>query len=1016
MAHAKAAVRSRDEAEDLESVLAGGIDLDALNHVNERPLEIGEKAEDAVDYGDIDDDDLAEEEEEEEEEEDGERRSGSFDLSRDGLGVDHTAELADISGIPTEPNASNGLTADSLDDLFGDVPSSPRQETAQASLVTGDVSYDFDGDEVFGKPIGPIHDDPAISTPAQDSFLDQTTQGDDDEDLFGGVFQDALASDEFQQQQQLFARSRAAFGYTDIPPPPENEEEALASMWPKFEKHSVPNFMELMPPKKAHYVGKIPLKPPKPIQPTKVSLEIEADQEKAFKLSAGQQKRAYNPEKDVGMIPILFHDEELDSSNDDEASDHEHDLVGGKTWQDFQAICADFDSIFDSPALERSSQSSPKQGNDDDLFGEAALDDLQGPTAKRRKLNDFGSDIQNILNAPTFECPSFDNFEKLTTKIAKRPILDLNDPHLLLIEQTEHEEKKPKNTLAFRDGRVVSTTNFLRRYNNSNDEAYDKLKQNHQNKVRNTLGSLTINHSLPALRLQWPYYKTKLAKSDARSFHRPLAAFTPRVPITFDSPKHIKRKYIKGKKPEELFNNTSDLSFADNSSVLLLEYSEEYPTMVQNFGMASRLVNYYRKKNVDDAERPRADIGETTVLLPNDTSPLTQFGEINAGEMTPAIFNSMFKAPLYEHQPKTTDFLMVRSTTGVHGSKWYLRNIEHLRVVGQQFPSVEVPPPGGRKVTTASKNRLKMICYRLMKKSTDHRIAVTEVTPHIADSSDMQNRQKMKDFLKFDKENKEWVMPAGAIMPNSQTIRDYVSPEDVCLLESMQVGEQHLEDEGFGNEYLEGQNEDDEVKETGQSVEQQLAPWRTTKNFLNAAANKAMLQVHGEGDPTGRGEAFSFLKVSMKGGFRALGESVEDKIDAKKLKEYGGHNYNVQKQAEQYRDTIHHVWEAQKNSLSTAIEHSDPESDPDDVSDPGRRSISRTDFVSSGLFKRRDDETASHLSKFSTDSQSGRVLKIYRKVRDASGHVREEVQVIEDPRVWKKYVALKNKSKLDSIE
>ena len=634
--------------------------------------------------------------------------------------------------------------------------------------------------------------------------------------------------------------------------------------------------------------------------------------------------------------------------------------------------------------------------------------------SQRRKLNNLGSDVQNILHAPRFECPSFDNYEKLTSKIAKRPILNLNDPYLLLVEEVDKPTQRPKNVVAFRDGRPVSVKDALRRYNISNDEAYDKLKQNHQHKVRSTLGNLTITHSMPAQRLQYPYYRVKLSKSEARSIHRPVAQFKTDT-IVFETPKLIKKKHLRGKDTQAIFAQTSDLSFADNSQVLLLEHSEEYPTVLPNFGMGSRLVNYYRKKHADDTERPKTEIGETSVLLPNDTSPLTQFGEIKAGELTPAIFNSMFKAPVYEHEPKPTDFLMVRSSTGVGGSKYYLRNINHLRVVGQQFPSVEVPPPGGRKVTTASKNRLRMICYRLMKRDPKHRISVQDVTQHVADSSDMQNRQKMKDFLRFDKENKEWVVPPGQSLPDVDVIRSLVSPEDVCLLESMQVGEQRLEDEGFGSEFLDAQNEDDEVKE-GQSVEQQLAPWQTTKNFLNAAANKAMLQIHGEGDPTGRGEAFSFLKVSMKGGFRALGESVEDKLDAKKLKEYGGHNYNVQKQAEQYRDTIHHVWEAQKQSLSTTIEHSDPEPDPDDISEP-RRSVSRTDFTPSGLFKRRDDETVSHMSKYSTDSTSGKILKIYRNVKDSlTGNIKEEVDVVDDPRVWKRYLALKNKSKLDSIE
>ena len=569
--------------------------------------------------------------------------------------------------------------------------------------------------------------------------------------------------------------------------------------------------------------------------------------------------------------------------------------------------------------------------------------------------------------------------------------------------------------MAIKNGRPASVKDALRRYNISNDEAYDKLKQNHQHKVRSTLGNLTITHSIPAQRLQYPYYRVKLNRSEARAFHRPVASFKLDQ-IVFQAPKHVKKKHLRGKDHQAIFNQTSDLSFADNSHALLLEHSEEYPTALSNFGMGSRLVNYYRKRHPDDTERPKTDIGETSVLLPNDTSPLTQFGEVHAGELTPTILNPIFKAPIFEHQPKSTDFLLVRSSTGVGGSRHFLKTIDYVRIAGQQFPSVEVPPPGGRKVTTASKNRLRMICYRLMKRNPPkHRISVQDVTSHVADSSDMQNRQKMKDFLRFDKENKEWVMPNGQSLPDDDVIRSLVSPEDVCLLESMQVGEQRLEDEGFGNEFMDGQNEDDEIKE-GQSLEQQLAPWRTTKNFLNAAANKAMLQIHGEGDPTGRGEAFSFLKVSMKGGFRALGESIEDKLDAKKLKEYGGHNYNVQKQAEQYRDSIHHVWDAQKQSLSNTIEHSDPEPDPDDVSEPSR-SVSRADFTPSGLFKRRDDETVSHISKYSTESTSGKVLKIYRTVNDPlTGGTKEEAEVIEDPRVWKRYLAVKNKSKLDSIE
>ena len=483
----------------------------------------------------------------------------------------------------------------------------------------------------------------------------------------------------------------------------------------------------------------------------------------------------------------------------------------------------------------------------------------------------------------------------------------------------------------------------------------------------------------------------------------------------------MKRKHLKGKDVRTIFKTTENLSLNDNSNVLLLEYSEEYPGMLSNFGMGSRLINYYRKRHQDDTERPKLDIGELTILLPNDTSPLTQFGEIKPGSTTPAIYNGMYKAPVYQQAPKSTDFLMIRNGTGVHGSSWYVRNIDHLRVVGQQFPSIEVPPPGGRRVTTASKNRLKMVSYRLIRQKKPSRISVGEVTQHVAESNDMQNRQKMKDFMVFSKEHKEWEMRPGEKIPDEDTIRALVSPEDVCLLESMQVGQQHLEDSGLG-EAVDDINEDvDEVKE-GQNVEQQLAPWQTSKNFLNAAANKAMLQLHGEGDPSGRGEAFSFLKTSMKGGFRAVGESVEDRLDAKKLKELGGHSYNVQKQAESYRESIRRIWEAQNQSLSSNIEHSDEDFDPDEAEEDsrqtGRGATPRSEMQTPSVLRRRDNETTSQTSRFSgTDYDRGRILYIRRKKREnESNNVGDDDELVRDPRVMKRYLALRKKKKVDSIE
>lgn len=514
-------------------------------------------------------------------------------------------------------------------------------------------------------------------------------------------------------------------------------------------------------------------------------------------------------------------------------------------------------------------------------------------------------------------------------------------------------------------------------------------------------------------------YKTKLDKQDARAFHRPTLKVKPNEYVLFGKLRSLKRKHLKGRAIQSLFHESKDLSLGDNSNVLLLEYSEEYPTMMSNVGMGNRVINYYRRKNMEDTSRPKLDIGETAVLLPQDKSPFSIFGYVDPGQTTPALYNSMYRAPIFKQAPKSTDFLVVKSTTGMQGSSWFLRNIENIYAVGQEFPSVDVPGPHSRKVTTASKNRLKMISYRLIRKNRTHRISVGEVTSHFADTTDMQNRQKMKEFMQFNKEHKEWQMRQGESVPGEETVRSMVKPEDICLLESMQVGQQHLQDAGFNKE--DDESDVDEAKE-GQSIEQQLAPWYTTRNFLHATQGKAMLALHGEGDPSGRGEAFNFIKTSMKGGFKAAEASATEKMRAKQMKDSNGHAYNVQEQQKSYEQSIRRIWETQKQSLSSTHEQNGSDIDEDPVEEASlnvaRAGTPRSETQTPVTVRRRDgrdDETISQFTQHSTDSQVDRILKISRAVKDGTGNLVLKTDTIRDPKVIRQYLKRKSQNEEETL-
>lgn len=140
------------------------------------------------------------------------------------------------------------------------------------------------------------------------------------------------------------------------------------------------------------------------------------------------------------------------------------------------------------------------------------------------------------------------------------------------------------------------------------------------------------------------------------------------------------------------------------------------------------------------------------------------------------------------------------------------------------------------------------------------------------------------------------------------------------LYEAMQVGAQHLRDAGY-TKTAEG-NADDEFGENGEGldIEQQLAVWSTTLNYKKAEAQKAWLLVHGDGDPTGRGEGFSFLKTNMKNYFLRKGETEEGRRLEAEAKAGGGPvKISNAEQNRIYEEEKRKVWDLQARALSSSM-------------------------------------------------------------------------------------------------
>ncbi|KAI1267677.1 hypothetical protein F5Y18DRAFT_424810 [Xylariaceae sp. FL1019] len=956
-----------------------------IDGFNEKDIDQADKADDAVDFEDIDDDDLA---------------SETSDLPN--------GEVSQVPELVTDEDGTSG-EMEGLDDLFGDELDKPHDDS-------NDIFPSSPPPEEASPPApAPVADPaPAIkpNTPPPTTIeaLEQLeAENQSEHDTAQEI------SDEQWQKMSFEERRRLNFPQQSVSidkwinqttseglagqRQPESAAELISQKFPQFVKHQILYFNQLLPEWPAQYMYKQPAnkdREPPEFVPTKLDLELDADAAKLFRIPDNSASLA-NKTKFQGTDDWPFQFSGAYSFEEDNFSESDDgELVGGLSLQEIATICQDWDDdLIDTEAIlaKRKSQ---------DVDPDEELDDWEReymqsqPKAKRPKYEPGLPDISS------YDTWGLNDFEGAVRRSSKRVRLDVNDPYLLLEDvQSARPAKRPKveeKMKRMANGQL--RRDILARFNVSNDDAYDALKLNHKSKVRATLSNLAVEHSLPALKLTFPFYRTRL-EGQPWEYHRKKfdVAKTARINIPFRKPGRVKRKETKGKNAIEIFKKAKDLTLNDNSTAVLFEYCEQYPIVLSNFGMGSRIINYYRRKEVGDEEKiPKLDLGETHTLLPEDKSPFSNFGTVDSGETVPTLHNEMYRAPIFKHDPRPSDFLLGHTTNGQDGPRWFLRNIDHVYTVGQCLPSLEVPGPHARKVTNTSKNRLKMIAFRMMYQKQSHDVSLKEITPHVFEKEDPQNRQKLKEFLEYNKETKTWRLRQGETMMDEAAIRAMIKPEDVCLVEAMQVGNQLIESAGY-----DPKEKDDNDDGAEEPLVVQLAPWRVTKNYMDASAGKAMVALHGDGDPTGHGLGFSFIKTSMKGGYiSAVQGPLATSADAieRERKANGGHLYNVKKQQDMYSSAIAQIWGRQKATLSDSTSHDD--ADLLDTANEDDRFNDRQPGVTPAAAV---DDGRSQFSRLSVASRSNRrKLKITRMKKNAEGNVETETVVLDDPLVIRNYM------------
>ncbi|XP_023310146.1 transcription initiation factor TFIID subunit 1 isoform X2 [Anoplophora glabripennis] len=387
-------------------------------------------------------------------------------------------------------------------------------------------------------------------------------------------------------------------------------------------------------------------------------------------------------------------------------------------------------------------------------------------------------------------------------------------------------------------------------------------------------GANLIQHSTPVVELRAPFVQTHMGPVRLRNFHRPPLKRFSHGPLCKPGPhsvmplvKHIKKK-AKQREAERMASGGGDVFFmrtaedltGRDGDIILVEFCEEHPPLMNQVGMCSKIKNYYKRKAAKDSGPPSYRYGETAYA---HTSPF--LGILHPGQSIQAIENNMYRAPIYEHTIPESDFLIIRTR-----QQYYIREMDSLYCAGQQCPLYEVPGPNSKRANNFVRDFLQVFIYRLFWKSRDNprRIKMDDIKRAFPSHSESSIRKRLKlcaDFKRTGMDSNWWVIKPEFRLPTEEEIRAMVSPEQCCAYFSMVAAEQRLKDAGYGEKFLfTPAEDDDEEMQLKMDDEVKVAPWNTTRAYIQAMKGKCLLQLTGPADPTGCGEGFSYVRVPNK--------------------------------------------------------------------------------------------------------------------------------------------------------
>jgi hypothetical protein len=244
------------------------------------------------------------------------------------------------------------------------------------------------------------------------------------------------------------------------------------------------------------------------------------------------------------------------------------------------------------------------------------------------------------------------------------------------------------------------------------------------------------------------------------------------------------------KKVRPLHPLHADCVVASNaqSPLVLMEYMEQHPFVIQRVGMHSSLRVYHRPSSEEDQTRIQSTEGEHVYVHQYGTSPF--LAPLRKGVMAACMENNLFVAPLVKHQPPPCTYIL---RYNARHKQWTILPMPSSYVVGQLEPKCVVPSP----FSDTSLELLEMVVFKFLQCYwTEHPNAILKEStlrgafPYVSSSRLLRMMETKCTTVYMEDGSRGWRL-------RERMEEATLSAEDLCRYMSIQTGEHALQKRHF---------------------------------------------------------------------------------------------------------------------------------------------------------------------------------------------------------------------------